>query len=165
MLDSLDCESQPSSLRHVGALHRQVDMTKEQEEIFATPVLRRKRKEHTQLSLPSSEKKMGGMHFIRSVIEHHRQGGNADELERGYHDILRECGTRESQESNAESTQGNCMQAVTGADQANKATSATIPQHPPLPSKPSTLTAAQLERIRKNKEKALLLRQQKQHKM
>ena len=165
MLDSLDCDSQPSSLRHVGALHRQVDMTKEQEEIFATPVLRRRRKEHTQLSLPSSEKKMGGMHFIRSVIEHHRKGGNADELERGYHDILRECGTRESQESSAESTQGERMQAVTGADQANKTTSATIPQHPPLPSKPSTLTAAQLERIRINKEKALLLRQQKQHKM
>lgn len=165
MLDSLNCDSQPSSLHHVGALHRQVDMTKEQEETFATPVLRRRRKEHTQLSLPSSEKKLGGMHFIRSVIEHHRQGGNADELERGYHDILRESGTTESQESSAESTQCKCIQVVTGADQANKSTSATIQQHPPLPSKPSTLTAAQLERIRKNKEKALLLRQQKQHKM
>ncbi len=38
------------------------------------------------------------MNFIRSVLEHHRQGGNADELENEYHRLV----NNTTQETNAE---------------------------------------------------------------
>jgi len=158
VFDSLDCDKlQSSTSREIGEFHRQVDMMKDQDETFATPVLRRRRNENTELSHPSSEKKLGEMHFIRSVIEHHRQGGDADELERGYHEIMGKHGIAASQDSESRSV-------LQIADQTNATTSIIVSQRPPVPST-STLTAAQLERIRKNKEKALLLRQNKLSKL
>lgn len=40
------------------------------------------------------------MNFIRSVLEHHRQGGDADQLEEEYHRLA---GNNQSQESNEQS--------------------------------------------------------------
>jgi len=42
--------------------------------------------EDSQLS-SSSQKGLGNMHFIRSVLEHHRQGGQAKEIEEYFHRV------------------------------------------------------------------------------
>jgi hypothetical protein len=140
-------------------LHRQVDMMKEQEDVFATPILRRKKRSMTQLSLPSSEKHLGQMHVIRSVIEHHRQGGDADELEREYHEILKSSGLHDTPDSQKS---------------VDPSSNETTPNHPtckPLIDKTSkmttrsALTAEQLERIQQNRQKALMIRQQKMNQM
>jgi hypothetical protein len=132
-------------------IHRQVDMMKELENAFATPTLRRNNSRNTQLSLPSSEKHLGQMHFIRSVIEHHRQGGDADELERGYHDLLKSTGIPYTQDS---------TRLVEPA-----IPSSSISTSKSEVSKKITLTAEQLERIERNKQKALMIRRQRMNQM
>uniref|UniRef100_A0A7S3QF60 Fanconi anemia group M protein n=1 Tax=Chaetoceros debilis TaxID=122233 RepID=A0A7S3QF60_9STRA len=103
-LDTLHCDEKMmlsgNSADH-NALRRQVDNEMNRDSIFATPILKRNRNQSTQdLSVPSSEKNLGKMHFIRSVIEHHKRGGDADQIENEYHNIIKlnggESGTPQS---------------------------------------------------------------------
>lgn len=88
-LDLADCED---------TAHRELDNIRERMHEFSTPVLNRrlKRKKvegkwtETPESAPSSEKGLGNMHFIRSVLEHHRKGGRSDEIEEFYHEVEEE---------------------------------------------------------------------------
>lgn len=73
-------------------IHGVFDASQHRQREFDTPLLSRRaarRKQtgvwtQTQESAPSSEKGLGNMHFIRSVLEHHRQGGRAEEIEQVY---------------------------------------------------------------------------------
>ena len=69
--------------------HRALDAGRALQDAFATPTLNRQmlQARSDASSLPSSLRGLGQMHFIRSVIEHHRQGGSADEIEQAYHDL------------------------------------------------------------------------------
>ena len=157
ILDAFDADrSQRSDPADACALHRQVDMMKEQDDAFGTPMLNRNRNRDSQLSIPSSEKHLGKMHFIRSIIEHHRQGGGANDLEREYHTIMRENGTSASQDS---SSRGSTQHSTPGPPPNNEnSLAAHRPPSVPTPKKP-TLTAEQLERIERNRKNAFLLRQ------
>jgi hypothetical protein len=81
-------------------LHREVDAEQARFEEFETPLLNRRflRKKRdgkwsdTPPSAPSSQKGLGNMHFIRSVLEHHRHGGQADDIEQAYQDMEEDAG-------------------------------------------------------------------------
>jgi hypothetical protein len=83
---------------HDDTIHRAVDVERERKRQFATPVLNRRMKANTnksewsatQSSTAGSEKGLGNMHFIRSVLEHHRQGGEAEDIENVYHELEEE---------------------------------------------------------------------------
>jgi hypothetical protein len=83
---------------HDDTNHRAVDVERERKRQFATPVLNRRMKANanksewsaTQSSTAGSEKGLGNMHFIRSVIEHHRQGGQAEDIENVYNELEEE---------------------------------------------------------------------------
>ena len=82
-------------------MHRAVDIERELRNQFATPVLNRRTIEDTPESAPSSQRGLGRMHFIRSVLEHHKNGGNADEIEKVFHELQRGNGGGLSQDSEA----------------------------------------------------------------
>jgi hypothetical protein len=67
--------------------HRLVDALNVEQSLYSTPMLRRKN-QLTQSSIPSSEKAIGKMNFIKSVLEHHRKGGNSNDIEREYNRLL-----------------------------------------------------------------------------
>ena len=164
ILDTLECDkSQVSNSSGTLALHRR--MMKEQNETFATPILARNRNRSTQLSLPSSEKNLGKMHFIRSVIEHHRQGGNANEIESEYHAIMKEAATSKSQESSVGSQPTSSPQMTDARSIREESQPPSHPaQRPPImasATKKTSLTAEQLVRIENNRKRALILRQKK----
>ena len=82
--------------RRGETLHRALDAERAQREAFATPLLNRRfllrRRLGQALSQdddngPGSEKALGRMHFIRSVLEHQRRGGAAEDIERLYRDM------------------------------------------------------------------------------
>ena len=62
--------------------HRALDSEREMKGMFATPMLNRQMlrggdgRLSDASSVPSAMRGLGQMHFIRSVIEHHRQGGD-----------------------------------------------------------------------------------------
>jgi superfamily II DNA/RNA helicase len=79
------------------AIHRVVDNKWNQTDMFSTPILRRRKRikadgstQISQLSMPSSDRGLGKMHFIRSVLEHHKAGGDDEEIEKEYHSILKD---------------------------------------------------------------------------
>ena len=74
------------------AVHRRLDNHRARRNQYATPLLNRKmaRNSLTPSDAPSSEKGLGRMHFVRSVLEHHKNGGDADEIERAYHRLEQE---------------------------------------------------------------------------
>ena len=63
--------------------HRNLDAQLDRENQFAAPVLNRVAigGRCTDLSQTSSQDGLGNMHFIRSVLQHHQQGGRAEEIE------------------------------------------------------------------------------------
>jgi hypothetical protein len=80
--------------------HRVLDIERERKLQFATPVLNRcmQRKSggndeededllRSSASAPDSVRGLGKMHFIRSVLEHHRNGGSAAEVEDFYKEM------------------------------------------------------------------------------
>jgi len=82
---------------HLGRIegedcHLAVDHMKAKAEQFATPMLNRqmKRPESPSPAQPDSARGLGKMHFIRSVLEHHKQGGRAEEIEQLYHELEQE---------------------------------------------------------------------------
>jgi ERCC4-related helicase len=90
----------PDAVSQDGNFHRAFDSERERQHQFKTPVLNRRMKhrgqadnswaQETPQSAPSSQKGLGNMNFIRSVLEHHRNGGRAEEIESFYHRIERD---------------------------------------------------------------------------
>ena len=90
----------PDAASQDDNFHRAFDSEQERQNQFKTPVLNRRMKhrgqtdnswaQETPQSAPSSEKGLGNMNFIRSVLEHHRNGGRAEEIESFYHRIERD---------------------------------------------------------------------------
>jgi Fanconi anemia group M protein len=90
----------PDACSQDDNFHRAFDSERERQNQFKTPVLNRRIKhrghtddswaQETPESAPSSEKGLGNMHFIKSVLEHHRNGGRAEEIESFYHRIERD---------------------------------------------------------------------------
>lgn len=87
--DELDLADPPAP---EDCVHRQLDLDRERKTVFSTPLLNRRMKRRkgrdswtpTPASAPDSEKGLGNMHFIRSVIEHHRRGGDSEAIEQLY---------------------------------------------------------------------------------
>jgi hypothetical protein len=122
--DELD-RADPEAKREgdTSNLHRAYDADRERHLAFATPALNRRQLRRAQnrwhgasrtesddeeledevdddehSGIPSSEKGLGRMHFIRSVLDHHRRGGDANEVEELYHELLAEQGPGEAGE-------------------------------------------------------------------
>ena len=117
--------------------HRRFDVLDEDQSLYSTPVFRRAH-HMTQNSVPSSEKALGKMHFIKSVLEHHRKGGHCDEIEREFHSI--------AANSNNESQNSERDQLSGGIENHTQSTAISIEQR---------------LRMERNKQKALMIRQDK----
>ena len=87
------------------AIHRSIDNNRERLNEFATPILNRRMQKDVG-SQESSQKGLGNMHFIRSVLLHHRNGGDADEIEEEYNRM-----EEETMESEASQVQHETEQA------------------------------------------------------
>ena len=88
-LDRINADAEVIDVcEEADALHRQLDHQRNLDNQFTTPILNRRMRRSLDQSQtqsgPSSQKGLGRMHFIRSVLEHHRQGGDADEIEDEY---------------------------------------------------------------------------------
>lgn len=98
------------------AVHRRVDAMREKANQFATPIFNRRMLKHgrnaasrnstshdwdhpTPASEPSSQKGLGNMHFIRSVLEHAINGGDADDIEDMYHTVAQDASPLEQNRS------------------------------------------------------------------
>ena len=67
-------------------LHRQFNHERNVAEQFKTPVFnRRMMRNSLSQNAHSSQRGLGNMNFIKSVLEHHRQGGDSDDIENEYH--------------------------------------------------------------------------------
>ncbi|CAB9501541.1 helicase MPH1 [Seminavis robusta] len=89
------------------ALHRRLDNENARRNEFATPFLNR-RMQRDSLSpsdAPSSERGLGNMHFVRSVIEYQRQGGSAQEVEDLYNRLEQEASTQLGQDESPQPAQ------------------------------------------------------------
>ena len=92
--DELD-RADPDTDRFGYATHRAVDLEHERKRQFATPALNRRvlnrqggsQWSEASASVPDSDRGLGRMHFIRSVLEHHRNGGRAEEIEEFYQQL------------------------------------------------------------------------------
>jgi hypothetical protein len=91
-LDESDCDENAESI------HRAVDARRDKIRQFSTPVLNRRMQEQQasaedspwndiSRSASDSMRGLGNMHFIRSVLEHHRNGGRAEDIEAFYQDL------------------------------------------------------------------------------
>jgi ERCC4-related helicase len=98
-LDLLNEQTQSQSLfyhqHETGAIHHQVDNAHAASNHLTTPILNRRmmRRKGTPPTSPTSSQMsdsqgssggLGDMGFIRSVLEHHRQGGDCDQVESEY---------------------------------------------------------------------------------
>lgn len=72
-------------------IHRVLDARRDRENQFKTPNFNRRmmRPDSSSQNVPSSERGLGKMHFIRSVLEHHRQGGDCNQIETVYNRLER----------------------------------------------------------------------------
>jgi len=92
--DDLD-RADPDTDAHGNETHRAFDLERERKRQFATPALNRRildQQENSQwseasASVPDSDRGLGKMHFIRSVLDHHRNGGRAEEIEQFYQQL------------------------------------------------------------------------------
>ena len=80
----------PDASTEIDFQHRAVDAQHERDNQFTTPLLNRrmKKRDDSQNSCPS-QRGLGNMHFVRSVLEHHRSGGDAAEIESLYHKVAK----------------------------------------------------------------------------
>lgn len=71
-----------------ASVHRALDIRRERENQYSTPIFNRRQMRKAAESTPSSahatERGLGSMEFIRSVLEHHKAGGEADAIEGEY---------------------------------------------------------------------------------
>lgn len=77
-------EVDPDASGHIDFNHRAVDARRAIQQQFKTPVFNRRMNRPCDSQFSSSQKGLGNMHFVRSVLEHHRQGGNAEDIEAFY---------------------------------------------------------------------------------
>ncbi|KAG7371283.1 Hef nuclease [Nitzschia inconspicua] len=72
--------------------HRALDAQRDAQNSFKTPLFNRRMMHPTSdsSSVPTSQRGLGQMNFIRSVLDHHRQGGKADEIEQLYQKLEQE---------------------------------------------------------------------------
>ncbi|KAG7343877.1 Hef nuclease [Nitzschia inconspicua] len=72
--------------------HRALDAQRDAQNLFKTPLFNRRMMHPTSdsSSVPTSQRGLGQMNFIRSVLDHHRQGGDADEIEQLYQKLEQE---------------------------------------------------------------------------
>ncbi len=61
--------------------HRALDAQRERENHFKTPNFNRRMMRPSTQDTPSSAQGLGNMNFIRSVLEHHRNGGDCNQIE------------------------------------------------------------------------------------
>ena len=144
--------------------HRALDAERDRENQFKTPVLNRqmKRIDDSQLSSTSSQRGLGNMHFIRSVLEHHRQGGRAEEIEGLYHKVAQE-ESREVIESPPMPGQMNTpKKALSYVSRCEDGDNLSGSQKTPLKENDliNSLTAEQRLQIEKNRLEALRRRRQ-----
>jgi hypothetical protein len=73
-----------------------LDAARERMRRFDTPLLNRRVRDKKTWSCSqqsagsersSGDRGLGNMHFIRSVLEHHRRGGNANDIEALYQEL------------------------------------------------------------------------------
>jgi hypothetical protein len=135
--------------------HRALDAQRALQNQFSTPLFNRRMRGqgHEESSVPSSQRGLGQMHFIRSVLEHHRQGGDAEEIEQLYHQLEQEDGA-----SPAASSAADWTVASQNREASNTATRPQIPSN----GAGTSLTAEQLARIEANRQEALRRRAQRQ---
>jgi len=101
-LDRVNADAEIEVCYHAESVHhRQFNHQHNIDNEFKTPVFNRRMRAPASQSQHSepSQKGLGNMNFIRSVLEHHRAGGDADQLEQEYHRLA---GNNESQEADNE---------------------------------------------------------------
>ena len=115
--DDLDCIDPDDNHGEATSLHRLLDIENETKRQFATPIMNRRMVRQRIDSQGSdawgaspnnganrsSLKGLGNCHFIRSVIEHARQGGDAEDIEAAYHEMEQEVAREEEEERDEES--------------------------------------------------------------
>ena len=93
-LDRLNESVEECDHEESDTLHRQLNHQQSVHNQFKTPILNRKMKlptsQQSQTSLPPSQRGLGNMNFIRSVIDHCRNGGDTDDIETEYHRLVGE---------------------------------------------------------------------------
>jgi hypothetical protein len=179
-----------------GSIHRAVDMAKERMNQFATPMFNRRMvkncRQHvnatpgsgshdawdrpTPQSAPSSEKGLGNMHFIRSILAHHRNGGKAEDIEKEYNKIAQATSPCDDDHSLPESNSaGPIIMRYVASDSESSDSDDEKQDVKPRPlgdqgisrpshsePKPSSLTAEQRAMIEVKRQEALHRRQQLQ---
>ena len=105
--DVLDCIDHDDA--QSISIHRRLDIENERKRQFATPILNRRMtrqrtdsresdawdESQNSSATRSSLKGLGNCHFIRSVIEHARRGGEADDIEAVYNEVEHEVSLEE----------------------------------------------------------------------
>lgn len=163
--NSQPCKSCEQDILPHRAFYRSIDNRQILADNFSTPVLKRNHQRksrttqnhsqiETQTSVASSDKALGNMNFIRSVIEHHRKGGDANEIEAEYH-FPHEENTQLSP-NNGHITKHSEMNP-----KIHKKPHTSIQLSPTLPEKEQTLTDEQKTRIELNRLKAMKIRNEK----
>ena len=142
--------------------HRALNAQRDRDNQYKTPNFNRRmmRRAEDSADVPSSQRGLGRMHFIRSVLEHHRQGGDCEEIEQCYKQMARDetplSETAETEWANAAANpsmyNNNDSIPATNAT-ATAAAGRDVPDVPPQ--RPSTLTAEQQARIEANRQEAL----------
>jgi ERCC4-related helicase len=153
--------------------HRALDAQKERDNQFKTPLFNRrmKNREDSQFSF-SSEKGLGNMNFIRSVLEHHRQGGGCEEIEEFYHQVAQEEAQRDQSPAQAAAVpprQPKIVMVYASSDDEHSGDKPNSTENPPTatteaarpPQAAAVLTAEQRERIEMNRLAALRRKQQR----
>jgi len=118
-----------------AALHRELDARREREQEFATPMLNRRKKNRSRdddsmglsQTVDSAQRGLGNMTFIRSVLEHHKAGGDCDQIEVEYHRLA-----QETEVSNADNDHQESQPQPNKNDSARASTSA-APVHQQAP--------------------------------
>jgi hypothetical protein len=69
--------------------HRALDAQRTAQNLFNTPCFNRSMRHQGSdaSSVPASLRGLGQMHFIRSVLDHHREGGDSEDIERLYQQL------------------------------------------------------------------------------
>jgi hypothetical protein len=152
-------------------LHRQLNHQRSVEEQFKTPVFnRRMMRQSLSQNAPLSQRGLGNMNFIKSVLEHHRQGGDSNDIEDEYHRLAGSNSLNESQiespSSDADDSpvrpspqQANFQTAAAIPHASNRSNTAAAPIAKPT-HQPMTLTAEQKAMIEAKRAAALKRRQQ-----
>ncbi|KAL3915808.1 MAG: hypothetical protein SGILL_005469, partial [Bacillariaceae sp.] len=153
--DELDVVDPDAAGGQIDYSHRALDAQREIQNQFGTPIFNRRMRgdgDGSQ-SVASSQRGLGNMNFVRSVLEHGRQGGDAEEIERMYNQLGQEGSTSPAASAREEwaSQSPDLVASNTAAE-----------YHPSGNIEGSSLTAEQLVQIEANRQEALRRRAQRQ---